>query len=83
MVSKKRLSIIVLLFVLLLFSWAPWMNSKELSERVLKEKGLIDGTIDKKMGRIVCDYKVSWVPFGRLVGSCEGIYFVTFYGKIL
>jgi len=33
-------------------------------------------------GILICDYEVRWFPFGRIVGSCEGMYFVTFWGQI-
>lgn len=40
-----------------------------------KEKGIENGIL-------LCDYGVTWVPFGRYIASCEGGYFITFYGKI-
>jgi len=32
-------------------------------------------------GILICDYNVMWFPFGRWVASCEGGYYVTFWGK--
>lgn len=29
----------------------------------------------------MCDYNVMWFPFGRWVASCEGGYYVIFWGK--
>jgi hypothetical protein len=49
----------------------------------MQEKASIDGTIDKQTGELICDYNVTWFPFGRWVASCEGGYFVTFSGQII
>lgn len=46
----------------------------------LKEESQRMGITD---GVLICDYKVMWFPFGRYVASCEGGYFVTFYGQTL
>lgn len=84
----------------------PWLDDREIHDRVLRERGWKDGTIvpiEKVIaseealqemieyskshgvedGILVCDYKVVWFPFGRLVVSCEGGYYVTFFGKII
>lgn len=55
------------------------LSNKALQERLedSRKKGV------ENNGILVCDYKVSWFPFGRVAGSCEGMYFVTFWGKIL
>ncbi|MDI9609028.1 MAG: hypothetical protein QFX34_01955 [Candidatus Verstraetearchaeota archaeon] len=70
--------------------WAPWLDDQELHDRVLREKAEKDGTVgwvtmpDGSTEYIlICDYKVSWVPFGRWVASCEGGYFVTAWGQIV
>lgn len=86
-------------------AWAPWLDDKEIHDRVLREKGRMDGTIqpienimasDEALrdmieysrnhgvtdGVLICDYEMKWVPFGRWVASCEGAYYVTFWGKI-
>lgn len=62
--------------------WAPWLNNQKLHDKVLEERGRLDGTIDKD-GNLICDYNVMWFPFGRWVASCEGGYYVTFWGEIL
>jgi hypothetical protein len=105
---ERNTGIIILasLLVLFLLVWAPWMDSRELHDRVLREKGRIDGTIqptenirgseevlqalrEESMrmgisdGILICDYNVMWVPFGRWVASCEGGWYVTFYGRIM
>lgn len=72
----------VVLLTALLFAWAPWLNDQKIHDMVLQERGRTDGTIDKN-GGIICDYKVGWMPFGRWVASCEGGYYVAFYGQIL
>jgi hypothetical protein len=71
------------IIVLMLLAWAPWMADKAIHDKVFEEKAWIDGTIDKQTGELICDYTVSWFPFGRWVASCEGGYFVTFWGKII
>jgi hypothetical protein len=68
--------------LVLLFAWAPWLDDAAIHDQVFAERAHIDGTIDKQTGEVICDYSVSWCPFGRWVASCEGGYFVTFWGKI-
>ena len=102
---KRNLKIAISALLLILFSlaWAPWLNDKEIHDKVLREKGWKDGTVTtvehfreldnetlqkwiedsrregvENNGILICDYEVRWFPFGRIVGSCEGIYFVTF-----
>ncbi|MGQ9595783.1 MAG: hypothetical protein ACUVQY_03915 [Thermoproteota archaeon] len=41
-----------------------------------RKKGVYDGIL-------IYDYNFKWVPFGRWVASCEGGYFVTFWGEAL
>lgn len=81
---KRKIKVIILtvLLVILLLALAPWMDNKAIHDQVLRERGKIDGTINKG-GDLICDYKVMWFPFGRYVASCEGGWYVTFYGKIL
>lgn len=57
---KKSIKIIMLalLLVLPILAWAPWMDNKAIHDQVLKEKGKIDGTIDKETGNMICDYEV-------------------------
>ena len=57
---------------------------------VFREKAEKDGTMGwvtmpdgSAEYMLICDYEVHWVPFGRWVASCEGSYFVTFWGKIV
>jgi len=89
---KKNTKIISILTLLALFLlvWAPWMGNQAIHDRVFQEKAHKDGTIGwitKPDGTreytLICDYNVMWFPFGRWVASCEGGYFVTFWGKII
>ncbi|MCJ7816871.1 MAG: hypothetical protein MUP55_03350 [Candidatus Aenigmarchaeota archaeon] len=77
-----KILIIALLIILVLLAWAPWLDNQAIHDRVFQEKARIDGTIDRQTGNLICDYNVMWFPFGRWVASCEGGYYVTFYGKI-
>jgi len=86
--AKPVLTIILLAVSLL--AWAPWMDEQAVHDRVFQEKANIDGTMgwvvypnETKRYELICDYKVSWMPFGRWVASCEGGYYVTFWGKII
>jgi len=56
---------------------------ENLSDKVLQE--LLEEGRKKGIenGILICDYKVSWFPFGRIAGSCEGMYFITFWGQII
>lgn len=76
------LSVLALLGVLLL-AWAPWMDDRAVYDMVFEERAWIDGTVDKQTGDLICDYTVSWAPFGRWVASCEGGYFVAFWDRIV
>jgi len=71
------------LLLLLFFAWAPWIDDQTVHDVVFQERAWIDGTIDKRTGEVICDYRVSWAPFGRWVASCEGGYFVAFWGSII
>ncbi len=89
---KKNTKIIFILTLLVLFLlvWAPWMDNQAIHDRVFQEKAHKDGTmgwIMKPDGTreymLICEHDVMWFPFGRWVASCEGGYFVTFWGKII
>ncbi len=76
-------AIAAILFILLLvLALAPWMDDVVIHDNVFQEKAGIDGTIDRETGELICDYNVMWFPFGRWVASCEGGYYVTFFGEI-
>ena len=88
----KRIIRIIIIITVFLFvlAWAPWLNDKEIHDRVFQEKAHKDGTMGwiiypngTKKYELICDYNVMWFSFGRWVASCEGGYFVTFWGKIL
>jgi len=72
----KILAVIIVIFVLLVT--APWMNKQIIHDNVLQQHGKIDGSVDKN-DKIICDYEVMWLPFGRFVASCEGGHFVPFF----
>jgi len=97
--------VLILAFIFAL-AWSPWLDGKEIHDRILMEKARKDGTIvpienlegneealqelieeSRKKGVtdgvLICDYSVMMVPFGRWVASCEGGYFVTFWGGVL
>lgn len=79
---KKNIKVILILalLVILFLAWAPWMDNQAIHDKVFEEKASIDGTMDRETGELICDYNVMWFPFGRYVASCEGGYFVTFWG---
>lgn len=87
MLKSKKRSIRIVAFaiflIFLLLAWAPWMDNQAIHDMVFEERAGIDGTIDRETGELICDYEVVWAPFGRWVASCEGGYFVTFYGELL
>jgi hypothetical protein len=83
MTKKKKIFIVVIIVVIVIFGWAPWLDNQNLHDKVFQERAKIDGTIDKYTGKLVCDYNVMWLLFGRWVASCEGGYYVTFWGKII
>jgi len=89
---KRNVKIIIIVFVILLLmlAWAPWLDNRAIHDRVFEERAHIDGTMSwvtypngTKEYELICDYNVGWFPFGRVVGNCEGAYFVIFTGKIM
>ena len=80
MTRNKKIIIAIITAVIVIFAGAPWLNNQSLHDKVFEERAKIDGTIDKYTGEQICDYKVMWAPFGRWVASCEGGYYVTFWG---
>ena len=60
--GRRAKAVITAILIILIFAFAPWLNDREIHERVLKEKGRLDHTIDED-GRLICDYKVNWAPF--------------------
>ena len=90
MKRRSKILYFLLLAVLFLLAWAPWINNKHIHDKVFDEKAELDGTIGWVIGpdgtgkyELICDYQVNWLPFGRYAASCEGGYFVTFWGKII
>ena len=88
--KKTKIIIILISLVLVLLFWAPWMDNQIIHDMVFREKAHKDGTMGwilhsdgTREFTLICDYNVMWFPFGRWVVSCEGGYFVTFWGKIL
>ena len=90
MKKNTKIICILLLLVLFLLFWAPWMDNQEIHGKIFQEKAHIDGTMGWVIQpdgtseyTLICDYNVMWFPFGRWVASCEGGYFVSFWGKIM
>jgi len=82
MERKKKIGIWIFILVAgIVLTWSPWLDSKELHDRVMRERGTSDGTIGSD-GEIICDYQVMRFPLGRWVVSCEGGWYVTFWGMI-
>ena len=90
MEKNTKIIFILALLAMLCLVWAPWMDKQAVHDKVFEEKAHIDGTMGwvtqqdgTKEYMLICDYNVMWFPFGRWVASCEGGYFVTFWGKII
>ena len=87
--KNTKIVLILTLLVSLVLVWAPWMDNQAIYNRVFQEKAHKDGTMDwviqpngTREYMLICDYNVMWFPFGRWVASCEGGYYVTFWGQI-
>jgi len=87
---NSKIIFILVIVVLLLLAWAPWMDPQAIHDRVFQERAHKDGTMGwviypdgTREYTLICDYKVTWFPFGRIVGNCEAIYYVTFWGQIV
>ena len=85
MTRNRKLIIIAIVtaVIIVIFARAPWLDNQSLYDKVFEERAKIDGTTNKYTGELICDYNVMWAPFGRWVASCEGGYYVTFWGKIV
>lgn len=82
MTRNKKIIIKIIIVTIVVLAWSPWLNNQSLHDKVFQKRAAIDGTIDKHTGELICDYNVRWVPFGRWVASCEGGYYITFWGRI-
>ena len=87
---KTKIIITILIIVLFLLLWAPWMDAQTVHDKVFQERAHKDGTMawvvypdGTREYALICDYNVKWFPFGRVVANCEAMYFVTFWGKII
>lgn len=78
----NKFLLIIGVIIIILLGLAPWLDNKSLHDKAIMEKAKIDKTLDQD-GELICDYNVRWVPFGRWVASCEGGYYVTFWGAFL
>lgn len=77
---KKILIGLSVILLLVVVAWAPWMDNDSVQNFVVNAYGTKDGTV--QYGKVVCEYSVRWVPFGRLAVSCEGGHFVPFWIKV-
>lgn len=79
---SKFLKIIVIALlasiIIFILTWAPWLDNEKISLDVYKIRAHLDGT-----SKTDCKYNVMIAPLGRWVASCEGGYYVTFWGTIL
>ncbi|MCD6590920.1 MAG: hypothetical protein J7K72_03020 [Candidatus Aenigmarchaeota archaeon] len=74
----------------MILTWAPWLDNQKIHDNVFQEKAHKDGTYGwviqpngSKSYELICDYKINYAPLGRWVASCEGGYYVTFWGEIV
>lgn len=81
-VKKIAIASAIVLILCSVLSWSPWLDSRAVKEKVLREKGRSGGTISPD-GTVICDYTVMRIPFGRWVTNCEGGWVVTFWGSVL
>lgn len=80
---RNFLFIVTIVLISMFLTWAPWLNDQKLHDEVLNSnRPHQDKTIDDS-GNLVCDYSVIKFPLGRWVASCEGGYYVTFWGQII
>lgn len=84
--KRVRTVILVLVFILLLLVWAPWITNDYAINKVVEKLGGPDTRFDY-LGQdmVVKDIPkvVSWFPFGRYVYfPSEAGWFVSFYGNI-
>ncbi len=78
MKDSRKLIIFVLVVVIAIFVWVPWMDdSEDAVRKVINERA--------PQGFQECDggLYVTWVPFGRWVTNCESGWYVTFWGSVL
>lgn len=75
--------IIVIAITFLVLTWAPWLDDMTLLDNIYNsDLPRKDQTVDS-YGNRVCNYSVKMFPLGRLITSCEGSHYVTFWGYIL
>lgn len=62
---KAKAIVIILILFLFILAWAPWLDDKEIHDRVFCEKAYKDGTIgwvtypdETVKQELICDYNV-------------------------
>ena len=71
----KKIILIVLVIVVAIFAWAPWMKRGQPAEAFVKKFD--------ELGQ--CDHYISesWRPFGSWIEHCRGSWYTTFWGRVL
>lgn len=87
MKNMSKCVVIVSIMVILILAWVPWMDDDAIHDKIFRERAHKDGTLGwvvypngTEKYELICDYSLNWFPFGRTVASCEGTYYVTFWG---
>ena len=88
--TEGMIIIFSVVLILSILAWSPWINDKEIHNKLLREKAHIDGTFGRviypdgtEKYELICDYKIEWAPFDRIAISCEGMYYINTLGYII
>lgn len=66
--------------VVFLLAWSPWLREEDVKKRVARNANFMEQ--HQKLDFTV-EIHVFWIPFGRLVTTIEGAWFVTFWGRVI
>ena len=87
MKNKTKIILAIIILVLILLAWAPWITDSYAINKVTKKLGGNDAKFNylgEEMTIKEVPKNVGWFPFGRSVGfPSEAVWFVTFYGDAI
>lgn len=87
MKRKTKIFLTIVILVLILLAWTPWITNKYAINKVIEKLGGDEiqlSYLGKNMPIKDIPKKITWFPFARFVTfPSEAGWFVTFYGSII
>lgn len=85
--NKTKNIILLVILIILVLAWAPWVTDNYAIDKVTKKLGGPDAKFnylgESKSTKDI-PKSIKWFPFGKLVYfPSEAVWFITFYGDII